>query len=158
MKLITSSLLALASFSGLVAPVAGQDFIEVANATGSFTELFGLIDSAGLDQLFALIPGDITIFAPVDGSLENSPLDLTGELDPTVATSILSYHAVLGNVLSTDLTTGPVVTVSGDSIDVVVGDDGTVTLNGGQAVVTLPDIVGEGGVVHGISGKSLEVH
>jgi uncharacterized surface protein with fasciclin (FAS1) repeats len=53
-------------------------------------------------------------------------------------------------VLSSDLETGEVPTVNGATLDVVVNDDGTVTVNGVN--VTTADIEASNGVIHVIDG------
>ena len=63
--------------------------------------------------------------------------------------SILTYHVVSGEVLSTDLTEGPVATVQGE--DVVVGLTDGVTLNETVNVV-IADVDASNGVIHAIDG------
>lgn len=148
-----SSVLALTS---LLAPASVQaqdvDIFTAANSTGEFTELLALIESTSLSAFLANVPGEFTVFAPTDEAFAAANLFPDGVVDETAAIAIVSYHVVAGPRLAAELETGTLTTITGGTIDVTVGADGSVTLNDGQATVTVPDIVGNNGVVHGISG------
>jgi len=100
--------------------------------------------------------GPFTIFAPTDdafaalpeGTVEALLQDPMGEL-----TNILLYHAIAGQVLSTDLTDGQVAsTINGKDVTVAINTDG-VFIN--DAMVTVVDLETDNGVVHVIDAVLL---
>jgi uncharacterized surface protein with fasciclin (FAS1) repeats len=61
-------------------------------------------------------------------------------------TDILTYHVVSGNVMSSDLSDGQVITtLNGDTLTVSI-QNGVVKV--GNATVTTPDVKASNGVVH----------
>jgi transforming growth factor-beta-induced protein len=92
--------------------------------------------------------GPFTVFAPTNDAFEAlfTQLGISGiaDLSKEQLVPILLYHAVSGNVLSGDLTTGEVATLNGD-ITVNVGS--SVSINGTSNVV-LANVQGSNGVVH----------
>ena len=84
--------------------------------------------------------------APTNAAFDALPEGTVDDLlaDIPKLTEILTYHVVSGSVLSTDLTTGPVDTLEGSPVYIVVGDD--VMVN--DADVTAADIVASNGVIH----------
>jgi uncharacterized surface protein with fasciclin (FAS1) repeats len=104
--------------------------------------------AAGLaDDLSAA--GPFTVFAPTDDAFAMLPTDLLTALlnDPTGdLASVLLYHVVGAQALSTDL-------MNGDVIETLLGQDVTVTIdmNGvmiNNAMVVVADIMADNGVVH----------
>ena len=112
--------------SSLVAAVAKADLVGTLNGDGPFT-VFAPTNEA-FDVLFAALG--------VSG---------LNDLSAEALTPILTYHVVGDNVFSTELQTGTVPTVSGNSLDVSVGSD--VVLNG-NVKVTITDVQGTNGVIH----------
>jgi TRAP-type transport system periplasmic protein len=124
------------------------DIVDTAIAAGSFTTLVSLVQAAGLvDTLKS--PGPFTVFAPTDEAFAAVPketLDALGA-DPTGAlASVLTYHVVAGQVMSTDITDGmEAETVEGSTIKLTI-KDGMVYVN--DAKVVQADIVTSNGVIH----------
>ncbi len=142
------------------APAEGDDdmadepgtIVDVAVANGSFETLVAAVTAADLvDTLSA--EGPYTVFAPTDDAFAALPEGLVDclllEENVDALSSILTYHVVSGEVLSTDLTEGPVATVQGE--DVVVGLTDGVTLNETVNVV-IADVDASNGVIHAIDG------
>jgi uncharacterized surface protein with fasciclin (FAS1) repeats len=126
--------------------------VDVAVANGSFETLVTAVTAADLvDTLSA--DGPYTVFAPTDDAFAALPEGLVDclllEENVDALSSILTYHVVSGEVLSTDLTEGPVVTVQGE--EVVVGLTDGVTLNETVNVV-IADVDASNGVIHAIDG------
>jgi len=67
--------------------------------------------------------------------------------DPALLSSVLTYHVIGAVAPSSQLTSGSVTTLNGDSIDVVVGASG-ITLDG--VPVLEPDILANNAIIHGI--------
>jgi transforming growth factor-beta-induced protein len=121
--------IANSDFSTLVAAVVKADLVDALNGDGPFT-----------------------VFAPTNAAFEMlfSDLGVSGIDDLTAdqLTPILLYHVVNANVRSDQVVTGPVATLNGATIDVVVDNMG-VTLNGTAKVIAV-DVQGTNGVVHAI--------
>ena len=129
------------------APAPDKDIVELAQATPDLSTLVAAIDAAGLTATLKG-PGPFTVFAPTNAAFEALPDGALETLlaNPTVLADLLTYHVVSGNVMSTDLSDGPVTTLyDGETIDVSV--NGGVTLNG-SASVTSADNEASNGVVH----------
>jgi transforming growth factor-beta-induced protein len=133
--------------------------VEVATAAGDFTTLVAAADAAGLVETLSG-EGPFTVFAPTDDAFAAAlaDLDLTAEellADTELLTSVLTYHVVAGEVLSTDVVTmdgESVVTVNG--AEITIGVDGeTVTVN--EATVIAVDIDASNGVIHVIDAVLL---
>ncbi|HUS41488.1 MAG TPA: fasciclin domain-containing protein [Ilumatobacteraceae bacterium] len=129
--------------------------IDVATANGSFGTLGVAVEVAGLVDTLSS-EGPFTVFAPTDDAFAALPEGLVDclllEENAEVLTSILTYHVVSGEVMSTDLTTGPVATVQGEDIAVDVTDG--VVLNESVNVV-IADVPASNGVIHAIDGVLL---
>ncbi len=145
--------LALITFAGCKdddddpTPTPDKDIVELAQATPDLSTLVAAIDAAGLTSTLKG-PGPFTVFAPTNAAFEALPDGALETLlaNPTVLADLLTYHVVSGNVMSSDLTDGPVTTLfNGETIEVSVS--GTVTLNG-SATVTSADNEASNGVVH----------
>lgn len=121
----------------------------------NFTTLAAALLATGLDEVLAG-EGPFTVFAPTDDAFDALPEgtleDLLAEEGLGTLTDILRYHVVAGLVFSTDLETGTVTTVLGETLDVVVSEEG-VTVNG--AIVLEADIELSNGVVHVIDAVLL---
>lgn len=61
---------------------------------------------------------------------------------------LLSYHVVPGAITSSEIQSGEVETLAGDSIFIEVTDEGMVTVN--NATVTQADIPASNGVIHAV--------
>ena len=109
--------------------------------------LAAVLDSTGLDETLAG-EGPFTVFAPTDAAFDAiDPFVLIDILmDNDLLSAILTYHVAAGNVLSTDLSDGQMITtVNGADVTISIAD-GTVMVN--NATVIVADIVGSNGVVH----------
>lgn len=115
-----------ADFSSLVSAVVKANLAETLNGEGPFT-VFAPTNDA---------------FAELFAALEITSLD---EVSMDDLTSILTYHVVGDNVLSTELSAGMVEALSGETFDVTT--DGGVMLNG-TVKVTATNIQGTNGVIH----------
>lgn len=94
-----------------------------------------------------------TVFAPNNQAFEDALAANPGLTEEQVST-ILGYHLLATEVLSTDLEEQQAVeTVGGENIFVTVAD-GTVTINN-SVTVTMADITGSNGTVHVIDGVLL---
>ena len=130
--------------------------VDVAAEAGSFTTLLAAAEAAGLvDALSA--DGPLTVFAPTDEAFGNAltALGLTADellADTETLTSILTYHVVSGEVLSTDLADGmTAATLNGAEITVDLSDGVKID----EANVVTADIKASNGVIHVIDAVLL---
>ncbi|NNE15152.1 MAG: T9SS type A sorting domain-containing protein [Saprospiraceae bacterium] len=100
--------------------------------------------------------GPFTLFAPTDDAFSALPDGTIDALlaDPSGAlTDILLYHAIAGDIRSTDLVDGTTATtINGKDVNITINSNG-VFINDAQ--VTVADIVTDNGVVHVIDAVLL---
>ncbi len=120
---------------------------QAASSQGQFTILTKAVKAAGLEQNLGG-QGSYTVFAPTDAAFNALP---TGTVDNLLKPAnkqklvqLLGYHVVPGKVTSSQLKSGNVNTVEGQSLKVSV--DTGVTVNGAKVVQA--DIPASNGVVH----------
>ncbi|GEM_PF-212983 len=133
---------------------------QVATDAGTFKTLLAAADAAGLTPLLSdPKAGPFTVFAPTDeafAALPKSVLDyLLKPENKELLTRILTYHVVSGKVMSSDVTTmmAPSMEMTaldaapmGSELNVVLGEDKSVTVNGANVVAA--DIEASNGVIH----------
>lgn len=127
---------------------SGKTIVEVAQDTPELSTLVDAVVRAGLDDALAGT-GPFTVFAPNNAAFNKLDPDVLNNIiaNPALLTSLLQYHVVSGDVMSGDLTNGPVQTLlSGQTVNVTVAG-GNVTLNG-SSMVTEADIDASNGVIH----------
>merc|ERR1719356_286337 len=135
---------------------APLSIVDTAVGNGAFTVLVEALQEAELvDALSG--SGPFTVFAPTDDAFTAllEALNATKEelLARTDLATILQYHVMNGQVLSSDLApTQDVTTLSGDSLTVT--NDGT-TVMAGPATVVIADVVCSNGVIHAIDAVLL---
>lgn len=160
-----STLLASASIAvaGAAAPAFANDhhggamqaeqstIVEIAAGDDTFSTLVAAVTAAGLVETLSG-EGPFTVFAPTNdafGALPAGTVDsLLLEENRDQLTAILTYHVVPGEYFAKDTAAGvyDLTTVQGDTVNVVVGADGTVTVDG--ATVVAADVDASNGVIH----------
>lgn len=124
-----------------------ETVVDVAIDNG-FTSLTAAVVKAELLPALMNPLTKLTVFAPTNTAFDNLATalgtDLNGVLEHPQLADILLYHVIGDEVLSTELTNGPVPTLNGQNV--------TINLMGGVMVnmsnVTLADLVVSNGVVH----------
>lgn len=133
---------------------AQKDIVDTAVTTESLSTLVTAVTAAGLvDTLKG--EGPFTVFAPTNDAFAKLP---EGTLDTLLLpenkeqlASLLTYHVVSGEVMSSSLQNGQVVTtVNGGTLTVELMDGKAylVDAKGGKAMVTTADVKTTNGVVH----------
>ncbi|MEO0595653.1 MAG: fasciclin domain-containing protein [Chloroflexota bacterium] len=138
--------------------------VDLAVATEDLSILVQAVTAAELAETLSG-EGPFTVFAPTNAAFEAAieALGTTAEdllADTELLTSVLTYHVIAGEVLSTDLTDGmEATTVNGEVLTIGVSDEGvTVTDVAGNTVnVTTADVTASNGVVHIIDGVLLPI-
>ena len=125
-----------------------MNIVEIAQQT---PELSTLVDALVAANLTEALSGDgpFTVFAPTNAAFNKIDSETLNNIiaNPALLTALLQYHVVSGDIMSGDLSNGPVQTLlSGQTIDVNVSG-GTVTLNS-SSEVTEADIDASNGVIH----------
>ncbi|MBK8011306.1 MAG: fasciclin domain-containing protein [Deltaproteobacteria bacterium] len=132
--------------------------VEAASASSDLSTLVAAVGvSSSAVQSALTAGGPITVFAPVNSAFAAIPsADLDALLaDQSALDEVLTYHVVAGQVLSSDLSDGQVVsTVGGKTLRVGLDASGaTLTDESGNVVrVSGPDVRLLNGVVHLIDG------
>ncbi|MGJ3231371.1 MAG: fasciclin domain-containing protein [Oceanicaulis sp.] len=130
-----------------------QTIVEIAAGNDNFSTLVAAVQAAGLAETLSG-DGPFTVFAPVNdafAALPDGTIDsLLMEENKDQLTSILTYHVVPGEYLAAETPAGTyeLETVQGDTVNVVVGEDGSVTVDG--ANVVMADVDASNGVIHAI--------
>lgn len=123
--------------------------VEIAISSADYTTLVAAVSAAGLVETLSG-EGPFTIFAPTNAAFDALP---EGTLETLLAeenigtlTSILTFHVVAGNVLSSDLSDGQVITtLNGQTLTVSISAEG-VSINGAKVIAA--DLKGSNGVIH----------
>ncbi|HIK45467.1 MAG TPA: fasciclin domain-containing protein [Leptolyngbyaceae cyanobacterium M65_K2018_010] len=135
---------------------AAMTIADIASGNENFEILTAALEAADLTEVLSNGDITVTVFAPTDAAFEALPAGtLEALLQPEnrdQLIQILTYHVVDGAVLSTDLVSGEVPTLAGESVTVMVNGEG-VTVN--QANVVAADIEASNGVIHVIDSVLL---
>jgi len=139
---------AQSSGSSSTTAAAGSTIVDLAASNPDFSTLVSAVQAAGLvDTLKGA--GPFTVFAPTNAAFAKIPAaDLAAILaDKEKLTSILTYHVIPGEVLSTDLKKKQKVeTVEGSKVLIKVSKKKGATIDGAKIVQT--DLQGSNGVIH----------
>jgi transforming growth factor-beta-induced protein len=136
----------------VILPDAFLDVVGIVAKRYNLETLETAVAEAGL---VSTLQGDgpFTVFAPNNASFEG--IDLS-QLSQQQLQSILTYHVLPDEVLSSGLSSSQTVTtVNGDELTIEVSQEGTVTLTdqqGNTYQVVEADLEGTNGVVHIING------
>lgn len=143
--------IAVAAITFSISPVRADSpgtIVDVAAAAPQFKTLVAAVKAAGLADTLSS-KGPFTVFAPTDDAFAKLPAGTVETLlkpeNKAKLKAILLYHVVAGEVKSTDLKSGEVKTVGGQSVSVDVSG-GSVKVN--TATVTKADIPASNGVIH----------
>merc|ERR1712241_1603959 len=120
------------------AKAALGDVVDVAVGAGSFKTLVSIVSDLGLDETLKGAEA-LTIFAPSDEAF--------AKIDPAVLNSLTAEQKKT-IVLRHAVTTGPVETIGGETIDLVKTAEGGVQVNfmGGSSNVVVADVKASNGV------------
>jgi uncharacterized surface protein with fasciclin (FAS1) repeats len=129
-----------------------MNIVETAVNHGSFETLVAAVRAA--DLLTTLTSeGPFTVFAPLDDAFAELPEGTVETLikpeNGQQLTSILTYHVLLGKIMSTDLSDGmKAATVNGEEVTIHL-KEGKVFINDAQVV--LADVETDNGVIHAVN-------
>ena len=134
------------------------DVVGHASANSNFTSLVGALAAAPGD-LVSVLSGDgpFTVFAPLNSAFE-AIADVAATLTGDQLASVLTYHVVSGNVMSTELSNGMTApTVNGEMIEFNIsgGNVSVIDANGNASNVVLTDVQATNGVIHVIDSVIL---
>jgi hypothetical protein len=123
------------------------DLATVILADERFKILGMILKSIGL--LDALKQGDFTIFAPTDEALAKLPQQILDAIlksqNLNRFTELLEYHVIPGKVTTTDLKSGKLKTLEGDSVTIKTKKN---QIKVGNATIVDSDIPASNGVIH----------
>ena len=128
----------------------GPSIIEVAENAGNFTTLLSLAETAGLTTTLRF-KGPFTVFPPTDDAFTAlaQVVDLSAiTSDPEQVANILLYHALSGEVLSTDLQAEQTVPSLYEEPIYITADENGVAVNGTSNVVAADITAPSNGVIH----------
>jgi uncharacterized surface protein with fasciclin (FAS1) repeats len=140
-------------------PIASQelaqvtgDIVTVLNEDPDFGFLVTALQTA--DMVSTLQgPGPYTVFAPSDFAFDALPSEVVDFLlmpeNQDVLRAVLAYHVAPGELTLTDLSTGPLETLSGETVAVDYDDPDAVAVN--EADIVVANVPATNGVVHYIN-------
>ena len=126
------------------------DVVDVAIAAGNFQTLVKLLTDLKLVESLKGMTAQ-TIFAPSDEAFAKLPEGTLESLTTEQATAIVLRHVIGGaTVPAADVTTGPVETLGGETIDLIKTDEGGVQISymGNLINVVTADVMASNGVIH----------
>ncbi|HCY56176.1 MAG TPA: Nex18 symbiotically induced protein [Oceanicaulis sp.] len=148
----------------LAAPVLADhhsepaDIVDTAVAADDFNTLVAAVQAADLvDALKG--EGPFTVFAPTDAAFAALPEGTVDTLlmpeNQAQLQAVLTYHVVAGSYMSDSIDPGSydLETLQGSTVNVVVGEDGSVTVDGANVITA--DIEASNGVIHVIDAVIL---
>ncbi|MEM8652960.1 MAG: fasciclin domain-containing protein [Pseudomonadota bacterium] len=149
MKIVTLAS-AIVVAAGLSTAAHANNIIEKAESKGTFQTLLTAAEAAGLVETLKG-DGPFTIFAPTDEAFSALPEGKVEKLlkpeNKEELASILKYHVLPTQVLSTDLTDGmKAKTVNGTKVTIDL-DNGPMV---NEAKIVSADIKADNGVIHAI--------
>ncbi len=129
-----------------------MNIVETAVNHGSFKTLVAAVTAADLVSTL-ISEGPFTVFAPLDDAFAELPEGTVETLvkpeNKQQLTSILTYHVLVGKIMSTDLSDGmKATTVNGEEVTVHL-KEGKVFIN--DAEVVLADVTTDNGVIHAVN-------
>jgi uncharacterized surface protein with fasciclin (FAS1) repeats len=129
-----------------------MNIVETAVSNGSFKTLVAAVKAADLVETLTS-EGPFTVFAPVDDAFMALPDGTVQTLvkpeNKEQLTSILTYHVLVGKIMSTDLSDGmKAKTVNGNPVTVHL-KDGKVFIN--DAEVVIADVETDNGIIHAVN-------
>jgi uncharacterized surface protein with fasciclin (FAS1) repeats len=131
-----------------ISTTQATDLLQAAKSVGSFKTWLAAVDQAGLTDM--LKGGEYTVFAPTDEAFSKLP---PGKLDALMKDSaqlqqMLKHHIVADKLKVGDVPIGKMRSLSGENIDFEANRRHQLAIEG--AVVVIPDLVANNGVMHGI--------
>ena len=129
-----------------------MNIVETAVSNGSFKTLVAAVKAADLVETLTS-EGPFTVFAPVDDAFialpEGTVQTLVKPENKEQLTSILTYHVLVGKIMSTDLSDGmKAKTVNGKEVTIHL-KEGKVFIN--DAEVVLADVKTDNGIIHAVN-------
>jgi uncharacterized surface protein with fasciclin (FAS1) repeats len=134
----------------VLVPPGVLNVVQMAQANPLFSTLVGAVVDANLAGTLSGT-GPFTVFAPTNQAFADIA-STVASLTPTQLSTVLTYHVIGSQVLSTQIPFGtPVATVSGQSITVQNGPLRIVDTTATPAPIVATDVRASNGVIHVIS-------
>lgn len=132
----------------VLVPPGVLNVVQMAQLNPAFSTLVGAVVSADLAATLSGT-GPFTVFAPTNAAFASIASTVAG-LSPTQLSTVLTYHVLADEVLSTEIPFGvAVATVSGQNITINAGTPPTITDTTPTAAnIAATDIRGSNGVIH----------
>merc|ERR1712016_446767 len=146
----------LPATAGPVEKEALGDVVDVAVGAGAFTTLVSIVSDLGLVETLKGAEA-LTVFAPSDEAFAKIDPEVLNSLTDEQKKTIVLRHVVTAKVPAAAVTTGPVETIGGESINLVKTAEGgvQVNFNGGTSNVVTADVMASNGVIHVIDNVIL---
>jgi len=125
-----------------------RDIVDTATAAGHFSVLLNAMKAAQVTETLRG-HGPYTLFAPTDAAFRKVTRDTINSLlkDRAKLAGILNAHVVRGKIMAKQLASGPLPTLQGQDLLLIVSLDG---VRVGNARIMKTDIEAANGVIHSI--------
>jgi transforming growth factor-beta-induced protein len=123
------------------------NLVQAATFAGNLDQLLAAATKAGVADTLRDPNIEVTVFAPTDDAFAALPAGTVAGLTNQQLTNVLKYHVVQGKLLSSDLKSGNLNTLNGETLSIN-SMKGTIHVN--DAKVIEPDIIATNGVIHEI--------
>jgi len=132
----------------VLVPPGVLNIVQMAQLNPAFSTLVGAVVNANLAATLSG-PGPFTVFAPTDTAFA-AIASTVASLSPAQLTTVLTYHVLAGEVLSTGIPFGVATpSVSGQNITINAGTPPTISdTTPAAASIVATDIRGSNGVIH----------
>jgi uncharacterized surface protein with fasciclin (FAS1) repeats len=132
----------------VLVPPGVLNIVQMAQLNPAFSTLVGAVVNANLVATLSG-PGPFTVFAPTNSAFA-AIASTVASLSPAQLTTVLTYHVLAGEVLSTGIPFGVATsTVSGQSITINAGTPPTISDTTPTAAnILATDVRGNNGVIH----------
>lgn len=135
--------------SGVVDDVSNPNVVQVAVGSPDHTTLVAALQAAQYVDALSNV-GPFTVFAPTNAAFDALPAGtletLTKPENQRKLRDILEYHVLLGVYTPESFVNGRKMgTADGRSVDVEIGSDGTILINGGKIIGT---VTASNGIIH----------
>jgi transforming growth factor-beta-induced protein len=122
-----------------------DSIVDIVTTNPNFSLLNAALSRTGLDA--ALATGTFTVFAPNNAAFNAIGISSTSDFDSFSTdelTAILGYHVVAGRLEASQLSSGELETISGESITIATGSG--VSVNGVPVITA--DVEASDGIIH----------
>ena len=132
-------------------PIPNLSLFDIASGSDNFTTFVTATKAAGIDMTLKT-QSPLTVFAPSNAAFAALPSGVLQNLllpeNRDALRRLLTYHIVPRRVTASQIIPGRLPTLQGETVEILAGDRGRMTVEGARIVQT--DVFGSNGVIHAV--------